>query len=313
MGGYLENLTVRLAAGLAEEEAVRQRHGAFLLAAQQPDGGFAGREGGSDLYYTGFALRALSIIGELYGEPAERAADFLRHKLTGRETIIDFLSLIYGAALVDAAAGIDVFRDADPSWRDAVASSLETLRCDDGGYAKSQEGKASSTYHTFLVVLCRQLIERPTPAPERLIDFLRSQQEEEGGFREIRVQKRAGTNPTAAAIAVLRIFDALDDETRESTLDFLADMQTDEGGLRANTRIPFADLLSTFTGLLTLQDLGAVEEINLPAVERYVRSLERPEGGFHGATLDEGSDVEYTFYGLGSLALLRKDGLESTL
>jgi geranylgeranyl transferase type-2 subunit beta len=309
MPGYLENLTIRLAAGLAEEEEARRRHGAFVLAAQQPDGGFAGREGGSDLYYTGFALRALSITGQLYGEPAERTAAFLQDRLTGRETIIDFLSLIYGAALIDAAAGVDVFRHADPTWRDAVAASLESLRCEDGGYAKSHEGRAGSTYHTFLVVLCQQLIERPTPAPERVIEFLRSQQEEEGGFREIRVQKRAGTNPTAAAVAVLRIFDALDHQTRESTLDFLADMQTDEGGLRANTRIPFADLLSTFTGLLTLLDLGAAEEINLPAVERYVRSLERPEGGFHGAALDEGTDVEYTFYGLGCLGLLRSRNL----
>jgi geranylgeranyl transferase type-2 subunit beta len=306
MRGYLENLTIRLSAGLAEaDEDARRRHATYLLAAQQPDGGFAGREGGSDLYYTGFALRGLSVLGELYGDPARRAAEFLQGRLSGRESIVDFLSLIYGAALIEAAAGIDVFARADPAWRDAVSASLELLRRDDGGYAKSHEGRASSTYHTFLVVLCRQLIERPTPEPERAVAFLRGQQDDEGGFREIRVQKRGGTNPTAAAVAVLRIFDALDDATRDATLDFLAEMQTDEGGLRANTRIPVADLLSTFTGLLTLADLGAAEEINLPAVERFVRSLERPEGGFHGASLDDGSDVEYTLYGLGCLGLLR--------
>ncbi len=310
MQGYLETLTIRLASGLAEvEEEVRQRHAGYLLAAQQSDGGFSGREGGSDLYYTGFALRALSVLGELYGEPAARAAAFLKGRLAGRETVVDFLSLIYGAALLEAAAGVSVFADADPGWRDAVAASLESLRCEDGGYAKSPEGRASSTYHTFLVVLCQQLIERPTPAPEKIVDFLRSQQEEEGGFREIRVQKRAGTNPTAAAVAVLRIFDALDDETRDSTLDFLADMQTDEGGLRANTRIPVADLLSTFTGLLTLADLNAVEEVNLPAVQQFVRAMEREEGGFHGAALDDGADVEYTFYGVGCLGLLRGLGI----
>ncbi len=306
MQGYLETLTVRLAAGLAEvNEATRQRHAQFLLAAQQPDGGFAGREGGSDLYYTGFALRAMSVLGELYGEPAQRADEFLRGRLSGRESIVDFLSLIYGAALLEASAGVNVFAQADPGWRDAVAGALENLRRDDGGYSKSAEGRASSTYHTFLVVLCHQLIERATPEPERVVAFLRSQQDDEGGFREIRVQKRAGTNPTAAAVAVLRIFDALDDDTRDATLDFLAEMQTDEGGLRANTRIPVADLLSTFTGLLTLIDLNAAEEVNLPAIERFVNSLERPEGGYHGASLDEGTDVEYTFYGLGCLGLLR--------
>lgn len=311
MQGYLETLTIRLATGLAElDEETRQRHAQYLLAAQQPDGGFSGREGGSDLYYTGFALRALSVLGYLHGEPAQKAGAFLKGRLAGRETIVDFLSLIYGAALLNVAAGVDVFADADPGWRDAVAASLENLRREDGGYAKSPDGKASSTYHTFLVVLCQQLIERPTPAPEKIVAFLQSQQEEEGGFREIRVQKRAGTNPTAAAVAVLRLFNALDDETRESTLDFLADMQTDEGGLRANTRIPVADLLSTFTGLLTLVDLNAAEEINLPAVGQFVRSMERKQGGFHGAALDEGADVEYTFYGLGCLGLLRGLGVD---
>ena len=55
MLSYLESLTVRLALAAAElPEATRQRHGDFMLAAQREDGGFAGREGGSDLYYTGF-------------------------------------------------------------------------------------------------------------------------------------------------------------------------------------------------------------------------------------------------------------------
>ena len=33
-----------------------------------------------------------------------------------------------------------------------------SLRRTDGGYAKGAEGAASSTYHTFLVLLCQQLI-----------------------------------------------------------------------------------------------------------------------------------------------------------
>jgi geranylgeranyl transferase type-2 subunit beta len=305
MPTYLEELTIRLAVAVAElPEAIRQRHAKYVMAAQQEDGGFAGREGGSDLYYTGFALRSLAVLGELHGELAERAAGFLRSRMTGRESIVDFLSLIYGSALLESAAGIDLFADSPDSWRDAVASAMEALRRDDGGYAKGPEGMASSTYHTFLVVLCLQLIERPLPEPERMVKFLMSQQAEEGGFREIRASKRAGTNPTAAAIGALRILGALDDETRESTIDFLFEMQTDEGGLRANTRIPIADLLSTFTGTLTLMDLGGADEIDLAAALRFAQSLELEQGGFHGAIWDEADDVEYSFYGLGCLALL---------
>jgi geranylgeranyl transferase type-2 subunit beta len=305
MATYLESLTLRLAHGIALlPEPVRQRHVRYLLAAQRPDGGFAGREGGSDLYYTGFALRGLALLGQLYGPPAERAAAFLRSRLGGQESIVDFFSLVYGAALLETAAGIDVFAEAGPQWRENVADLLESFRRPDGGYAKGPEGTASSTYHTLLVLLCLELTGRQPPEPARIVAFLKAQRAEEGGFREIRASKRAGANPTAAAIAALRMLDSIDEATRQETIDFLAEMQTDEGGLRANTRIPIADLLSTFTGLVTLQDLGGLDAIDLSGVRRFVQSLAREEGGFHGAEWDPAHDVEYSFYGLGCLGLL---------
>lgn len=309
MPTYLEELTIRLTTGVAGlPDEHRARHAAYLVRAQRPDGGFAGRQGDSDLYYTGFALRGLAILGELSGPLAERSADYLRGRLTGRESVVDFLSLIYGATLLDYSAGIDVFAGASPGWRQAVADALEKLRRDDGGYAKGAEGNASSTYHTFLVLLCRQLIDVPAPNPATIVEFLRSRRAAEGGFQEIRASKRAGTNPTAAAIGALRILDALDDETRADTVDFLCEMQTDEGGLRANTRIPIADILSTFTGLLTLADLNATDEIDVPHLRRFVNSLQLDGGGFHAAAWDPADDVEYTFYGLGCLALLQTLG-----
>src|SRR3954453_1812654 len=92
-----------------------------------------------------------------------------------------------------------------------VAFAREKLRRSDGGYAKGAEGVASSTYHTFLVLLCQQLVGQSPREPEQIVAFLLSQQCEEGGFREIRASKRAGTNPTAAAIGALRILNALDE------------------------------------------------------------------------------------------------------
>ena len=312
MLSYLESLTVRLALATAElPEATRQRHGDFMLAAQREDGGFAGREGGSDLYYTGFALRSLAILGLLDGDVSSKAASFLRERLSGQESIVDFFSLIYGANLIAAATGEDVFRDAPQTWPDTVSAELEKLRCEDGGYAKGQGGKASSTYHTFLVLLCRQLIERPVQEPQKVVDFIRSQAAEDGGFREIRVSKRAGTNPTAAAVGTLRILDSISPETREETIDFLADMQVDTGGIRANSRIPIADTLSTFTGALTLIDLDATDEFDWKAAQMYIEGMENADGGFHGAEWDMACDVEYTFYGLASLALLRAERSES--
>jgi geranylgeranyl transferase type-2 subunit beta len=305
MPSYLEELTGRLAAGLAKLPLeTRSVHAAYLKSAQRADGGFAGRAGESDLYYTGFALRSLALLGELDGPAAERAGRFLHGRLQGQASVMDLVSLIFGAAALEMSAGIDVYAGAAANWAKAVAGALERFRRGDGGYAKTPEGAASSTYHTFLVLLCQQLLAAPLSDPERVVGFLLSQQSGDGGFREIRASKRASTNPTAAAIGSLRILDALSDDVRIRAIDFLAGMQTEEGGLRANTRIPVADLLSTFTAAATLADLDALEQIDIPAALRYAKSLQWSDGGFQGAVWDEERDVEYTFYGLGCLSLL---------
>lgn len=309
MSVYLQNLTVKLAEGVGRlPESIRQRHTDYFLAAQRPDGGFGGREGESDLYYTTFAMRGLSILGELYGDVADRIEAFLKPQLSSHQTIVDFFSLFYAANLLKVSAGNDIFEGADPNWPSQVADFLETLRREDGGYAKAPEGHAGSTYHTFLVLLVLQLIERQVPNPERVVEFLASQQEAEGGWREIRASKRAGTNPSAAAVASLLMLDAIDEskdpELVATTLDFLVEMQTDEGGLRANTRIPIADLLSSFTGGLTLMDLDAFDEIDVPEYRKFVETMQLDTGGFQAAAWDNAHDVEYSFYGLGCLSLL---------
>ena len=183
-----------------------------------------------------------------------------------------------------------------------MAELLASLRTADGGFAKSPEGRAGSTYQTFLSVLCHELIEVEISDVDRIESFLETQYQPEGGYLEIRAAKRAGVNPTAAAIGTLKTLGRLHPGQHDTTAR-LASMQSDEGGLTANTRIPFADLLSTFTGFLTLQDLEAGELVRVAAIRDYALSMQSPQGGFVGFALDQTADVEYTFYGLATLAL----------
>lgn len=303
---YLENLTLRLTAGAERmPEEMRARHAGYLAEVQNADGGFSAREGPSDLYYTSFALQAQAMLGALDDARAARAAGFLGQRLGQQLASIDFLSLVTAVVLVEAAAGIDVFTESGRDRRQTVIGFVERLRRSDGGYAKTERGAQSSTYHTFLVAACKQSVGASLEEEaERMAELVRSRRRPDGGFVEIAAMRHSGTNPTAAAVGLLRILDALDEPTQAAAAEFLAGMQNDEGGLRANTRIPMADLLSTFTGLAALSGTGAAPAIDPAGALRFVKSLEQPRGGFCAGAFDRAVDVEYTFYGLGTLALL---------
>ena len=306
---YLGELTLRLAAGAMRlPEDFRRRHSEFMLSARADDGGFTGREGQGDLYYTGFAVRGLALLGNLDAPTARGTAHFLQQRLTEELPAIDFLSLVYTAVLLELTHGIDVFREAGLDRARTVVDRLGRFHRPDGGYAKTFRSGQGSTYHTFLAVACKQLVGAEVEDPEKVAGLIRSRRRHDGGFVELDPLRDGGTNPTAAAIGLLRTLDAMDDEIRGPAVDFLLAMQTAEGGLAANTRMPVADLLSTFTGMVALADLDGLAELDLDRAGPFVASLEQPQGGFHGGAWDNAADVEYTFYGLGISALLAVGG-----
>jgi geranylgeranyl transferase type-2 subunit beta len=303
---YLLRLLDRIRDGVAQlPMELRGRQADYLRASQNADGGFSGRENGSDLYYTGFALRGLAVLDALSPDVVERAAGFLLARLRLSADTVDFFSLLYSCLLVNAAGGPDVLADAPPDWPERVAVLLESFRTPDGGYGKSAGAASASTYQTFLVGLSYELLGRSLPQPEEAIRFVASRRREDGGYVEVAPMRRSGTNPTAAAVGILQLAQgrAFAPTALTETADFLAALASPEGGLRANTRAPLADLLSTFTGLWTLEQLKARDRLDLDSLRAYVRALEQEAGGFRGGLWDERADVEYTFYGLGVLAL----------
>jgi geranylgeranyl transferase type-2 subunit beta len=303
---YLIRLSQRLFSGLSKLESERkQRHADFILSHQMPDGGFRGREGDSDLYYTSFAIRGLAMLGELDRDRATGIGQFLEALDPLKLSIVDLLSWLSSAVAVQLAGGPVPATAVEADWANRIADRLESVRTKDGGYAKSPEGAAGSTYQSFLVMLSYELLGLEVPRPNALVQFLYDRQRDDGGFVEIAPMKRSGTNPTAAAVAILNRLGGMDEELRQDVRDFLRQVKSDEGGFQANTRIPFADGLSTFTGLLTLQDLQIEDVLSARQVRDYITGwLEFPTGGFRGASWDEQADVEYTFYGLGNLALI---------
>lgn len=307
---YLGNLTLRLAAGAMQmPDEFRQRHAGYLTKGRREDGGFAGRQGKSDLYYTGFAVRGLTLLGALTEEDAEQTAGFLEANLSQKLAAVDFLSLVFSSVLLEVSYGIDVFDRGGLDRQKVIQQRLDPLRRPDGGFAKTPKSGRSSTYQTFLSVACLQLIGVELDNPESIATLVNSRRRPDGGYVELDAITRSGTNPTAAAVGLLRLLDsdethALSGADREQTTQFLAAMQSPDGGLRANTLIPVGDLLSTCTGLIALADLDGLGAVDLDAARRYVDSMESETGGFRGGSWDSEIDTEYTFYGLATRALL---------
>ncbi len=303
---YLIQLADRVATGLKQISAERMaRHRRFVLSQQTDKGGFKGREGDADLYYTGFAVRALAVSGGMESECSRRVTAYLRTIDPLTLGVIDLLSWLYSALVVQTSDGTDLLRELPHDFIPRVTAMIENNRTSDGGYAKSHEGALGSTYQAFMVALTYELLGQKMPRRNAIVQFLFDRQRDDGGFVEIAPMKRSGTNPTAAAVALLRQLNAMESDISDDVLGFLTDVISTEGGFQANTRIPFADGLSTFTGLITAHDLGRRDLIPPDKILDWVtNSLELPTGGFRGASWDEQADVEYSFYGLGILGLL---------
>ncbi len=238
---------------------------------------------------------------------ASASAGFLHGCLARQASVVDFFSLLYACLLIQVSGGPDVLAGSPSDWPERVAETLESFRLPDGGYKKTSEGISSSTYHTFLVALCYQMLNRPLPDLSEIVRFVAGRRRDDGGFVEVPAARRSGTNPTAAAVGLLEMAgpqgQAVLDQVRDGVAELLLESVSDEGGIRANPRVPLADLLSTFTGAWTLVQINRDDQLDRSALLRYVRELERAEGGFHAGLWDAGHDVEYTFYGLGVLAL----------
>lgn len=341
---FLTRLTLRLAGGSdALAEAERAKFVRFFLAAQAENGGFRGRQGDGDLYYTSFALRGLALLGALDDAPDKgkaldaveafllRSLDTLRSEKPSKHAI-EFISLLLSAVLLEVAGNRDVFSARSLDRHSWIFESLSPFRREDGGFASSRDTNHSSTYHTFLTLSCFELFELPQLLGSveecvKLLHFFLERQKSDGGFVEMKALKHSGTNPSVAGIVSLDILEnalrklgEYNSETQEKVREskraafaFLLAQEIDSGGFRANSRIPVPDLLTTFTVFTAAEDQlserGACFPVNLPRTRSFLKQLQTEsdtEIGFRGGIWDKEPDVEYTFYGLGLKLLLEQ-------
>jgi geranylgeranyl transferase type-2 subunit beta len=290
------------------DASLKERIANWVEAQRLPDGGFPGRSGGSDPYYTDFALRLLSCV---------------RPSSVSLSANVEF-----GDAPKDVPEGFNrasiAFLCSQPMPSN-IEPVLTSFRLPSGCYSRHSDSTEVSAYATFLGALCEDalgLFHEPTPSS---FEAILSLQQSDGGFIDTVSTGSSQSNATAAAVGYLlrgSYPDALDRAVGYLKKRQFAPLSIDvagsagtlpakspspttpPGGFYAHDQSEFPDLLTTFTALATLSLLGSMDGVDLKAHARFVGSLATPEGGFRSCTPDPESDIEYAYYGLGCLALI---------
>jgi len=293
---YLAELTAYIlanAAGIDEEK--RKQYAEYFFSLQTDCGGFANRTGISDIYYTGFALRGLFLLNALSSNDHRtiKSVEFLNLQNIDKLNAVEINTLIYCESLFSF-----VFRtEIPPEKRELYRQQLNRYERKDGCFASSERTPYSSTYHTFLTAASFELLGLEEEKQKIPLEPILERQHKDGGFTELEVLHRGGTNPTAAAVAFLKMRGTVP-KNSDAVVRYLADSQLPTGGFRASPAIGIADLLSSFTAWTALHDLNSVNKINAEALKAFVRNCKTADGGFCGSDWDTQSDSEYTLYGI---------------
>ena len=283
---YVERLENRLLQGtklLAAEFVERQRQ--YVLSKVCPRGGFTGRMGGVDPYYTAFGLRTADLL-QIKGDFWQKNGELFFSWQGQMSNIIDCYSMLVQLRVIER----NLVERKGKSIKGAVKEFLGTLP------------QWQGIYEEFLIMLCRGMVGEKTI--ERTVkENILALQKPDGGFSQSEV-KNASLNPTAAAVALLEVTGGFDEEVKARTAKYLSSLQDSNGGFYAHCHAPEPDLLSTFTALVAAISLDCLSLLRLGDIGRFVKGLQASKGGFHGTQKDKEFDLEYTFYGIGTLALL---------
>jgi len=289
----LEMLQVaRLAPAILGSEASELVEG-FVRSQQHADGGFCNRDGRSDLYYTSFAIDALTAL------QAELPDKELRGYLTsfGEGDGLDFVHLCCLARTWSAL-------EKNGRAIDGILAKLEEIyrTPDDGGYNQAPDASFGSCYGAFLAYGAYSDHGRIPLEVERIIpESLDALTSDVGAWSNDRYVPVPNVPATAAAITLHR---NLREPIPAATADWLLGSVHEQGGFTAFPGAPMPDLLSTAVALHALDGLQvSFQEHREPCLD-FIDSLWTAAGGFHGTWNDEDLDLEYTYYGLLALGHL---------
>ena len=206
-----------------------------VLRCQDGSGGFRGRGGEADLYYTLFAVDCLLALGRPL--PTEGLSAYLASFADG-----DGLDFVHLCCLVRCRARVPGMPSPAAAAR-RLADRVETFRTADGGFSATPEDGRTSLYGIFLATLALEELGRMPRRRLRLVRAARSLRAGDGGVANSPEMPVGTTTATAAAVAVQCHFGLPLDE---QLIDWLRQRRDSRGGYAASPGTPVPELRPLF-------------------------------------------------------------------
>ncbi|MCK5146369.1 hypothetical protein KAR48_06405 [bacterium] len=246
-------------------------------------GGFHGRDGRPDLYYTLFGAECLDILKQ---DLPEGFSDYLDKFGNGED-----LDLIHLSCLGRCLALAEKEEDSQQQQRkQGITKNLLEIN-------KNNDATVYGAFVTRLALEEMEQIIDDTGVWNNDLEKLRTA---DGGYAEQGLGDE-GTTPVTAAAAVLK---SEIDSSDSALIDWLLLRRSWMGGFHATPAAPVPDLLSTATALFALKRLGHNLTELCESSMMFIESLWHENGGFVGHMAEPNPDCEYTFYGLLALGIL---------
>jgi prenyltransferase beta subunit len=270
-------------------DAAQERVAGYLQGQRAPDGGFLGRNGASDLYYSLFALAALDALDRpLEWDPTARD-----QRSFGDGAPLDLVHtccLARGLALAPGGR----------SRAAQVVLGLDEFVAPTGGYRPTRTAEGGSISASFVAQLAYDELELTPPARARIDDCIAARRCADGAWADA-PGLATGTTTVTAAATLMR---STHGRCERTVARWLAERCAPAGGFLASARAPAPDLLSTAAALLALEAIDAPRKPFTDSAMAFVESLWTDEGGFPGYSADAQSDCEFTYYALVTVGVL---------
>lgn len=283
----------------------------FVMAEQNPDGGFKDRAGRSDLYYSLFGMMILRAAEKAISNHPETKTGIwrsskainhgseLRNKQEEKDSvsgkIVDAIKQLKGFAKNNAAAKVPGFIERcclvllQKELRSKRFSRLKSFLSLARSFWK-ERSSINMSYRSFVLFLTIDAVLPVTGVIRRSVRRI---------LTGTSVDEQSPCSEVAAKVFMRKMMNQKDSVEEELLVSYTCS----SGGFKAFLHLYHPDMLSTAVALYALNHAGADLRLLRPSCLDFIQS-NYSGGAFLSGDGDTTADVEYTFYGLLAIGVL---------